>query len=86
MKVKPYRFKINYRQRDVLKRSGEFCDPYIWIYISMIAVLNIGLFVLFDLSVNSSWNSVHLFYKFRLLQLGVTTLKTKSRASSMGKE
>ena len=52
----------------------------------MIAVLNIGLFALFDLSVNSSWNSVHLSYKFRLLQLSVTTLKTKSRASRMGKE
>ena len=40
-----------------------------WIFrsIFMIVVLNIGLFVLFDLSVNSSWNSVQLSFKFRLL-------------------
>ena len=50
----------------------------------MIVVLVNGSFVLSDLSVNSSWNSVLLSSKSRLLQLSVTILKSKSRTSHMG--
>ena len=45
MKVNPYSFKINYRQRGVLKRSGESCDPYSW---SLSSILDYSSFLIFQ--------------------------------------